>query len=418
MNQTLHDIEIICINDGSTDDSSQIIENMAKQDSRIRIVNKSNTGYGHTMNMGIDLAEGKYIIFLESDDFILPDMCQVLYKKCEEHNLEIIKTDFFEFKERKDKIYSRYQVVSAHNNYHEVLSPKSSPNLFFTCMYTWTCMYKREYINKYKIRHNESPGASYQDNGFWFQSLMYCERMYLLDQAFYMYRQDNPNSSIYSKGKVRAFSNEYAFIRGKIDEYEGEKKRFFKICAYFNINHNLISLKRVDRVHTEELIQLICRDFEWYARRKVWNVKDMGIDFLKKVMICLLQPEDLRDEVWRYIEKDSARREILNKYNTYILYGAGVYARRTFPILEECKMWDKEVLCGVTLLKNKGEKIEGIEIRQMQELLQYKETALVIVCAKKESDNYRQMCHNLENWGMKHVIHTNDLIVDDFWNAF
>ena len=79
INQTMRDIEIICINDGSTDGSPEIMKEMAKKDHRIRLIDKPNSGYGSTMNLGIDLAKGKYIIFLESDDFLLSGACETLF---------------------------------------------------------------------------------------------------------------------------------------------------------------------------------------------------------------------------------------------------------------------------------------------------------------------------------------------------
>ncbi len=203
MDQTMRDIEIICVNDGSTDGSPKILREMAEKDGRIRVIDKPNSGYGNTMNIGIDLAKGKYVIFLESDDHILPELCEVLFGLCERYDLEIIKTDHYKFKEGRDgsQVYAEYMRASCESTdygYNKVLSPQDHPVIFRYAMYTWSCMYNRDYLNKYKIRHNETPGASYQDNGFWFQTLMYCKRMYVLDQAFYMYRQDNPDSSIYS----------------------------------------------------------------------------------------------------------------------------------------------------------------------------------------------------------------------------
>ena len=73
-NQTLQEMEIICINDGSTDSSRQIIERYAKIDKRIVVIDKKNTGYGNSMNVGLDRASGEYIGIVESDDFIEPDM--------------------------------------------------------------------------------------------------------------------------------------------------------------------------------------------------------------------------------------------------------------------------------------------------------------------------------------------------------
>lgn len=418
VNQTMRDIEIICVNDGSTDGSLQILKKMSEEDARIKVINKFNTGYGNTMNTGIDFATGKYLIFLESDDFIKSNMCEVLYELCEKYDLEILKTDFCEFKMKGKEVCFRYRNVSDYNNYHKILTPNKNTELFYASMYTWTCMYNLEFINKYKIRHNETPGASYQDNGFWFQSLMYCKRLYLLDQAFYMYRQDNPNASIYSREKVHAFSDEYAFIQKKIDEFSGDKETLLRICAFFNLHHNLISLKRVDKKYTEELIKLILEEFQEYNKRKAWNVKYLFEDFIKKVMVCMTQPDELKKYVWKYIEQDNVRKDILEKYNTYILYGAGKYAQRTLSLLEECKMWNKDILCGVTTLKKEDEEINGIKIREIREVLKDKEEALVIICVKKDTEYYQQMYHNLKKWGVKNIIHTNDLIVEDFWDEF
>ena len=423
ISQTMQDIEIICINDGSTDGSTEIMKEMAIKDHRIRLIDKPNSGYGSTMNLGIDLAEGKYIVFLESDDLLLPGACETLFEICEKEHLEIIKTDHYEFKTGKEdgRIYKKYMKASWEDDpdhYHKVLSPKNDPILFHYAMYTWSCMYDREFLNKYKIRHNETPGASYQDNGFWFQTLMYCERMYVLDQAFYMYRQDNPDSSIHSKEKINAFSDEYLFIRKKIEEYDldDEKKQMlFRICAYFDLKLNMISLKRVDKKYTKELIGLITKKFEEYKINEYLHVKEFDIDFIKKLMICLAEPDRLKNKIWEYIEKDLARKRILEKNDLFILYGAGNYARRLLDSLEDCKLWNKKFLCGVTSVEHPGEKIRGIEIVQIDTLLKYMDKALVILCAKNGTRNYEEMCFNLKKWKVKNVIHSNEIIVDDLW---
>ena len=76
--QTLREIEIICVNDGSTDSTLTILQDFQKNDGRIRIIDKTNAGYGHSMNMGMANASGKYIGIVESDDFIEPDMFEKL----------------------------------------------------------------------------------------------------------------------------------------------------------------------------------------------------------------------------------------------------------------------------------------------------------------------------------------------------
>ena len=95
--QTLKDIEIICVNDGSTDNSLTILKDFARKDNRIKIISKDNAGYGHTMNIGMDMAQGEYIAILESDDFVDLHMYEDLYKLATEKKLNWIKSDFNRF---------------------------------------------------------------------------------------------------------------------------------------------------------------------------------------------------------------------------------------------------------------------------------------------------------------------------------
>ena len=94
IHQTLKDIEIICVNDGSTDSSLEIIEEYAKRDNRIKVINKLNTGLGATMNIGINAATSEYIGILESDDFTDIKMFEDLYFVAKQHDADIVISDF------------------------------------------------------------------------------------------------------------------------------------------------------------------------------------------------------------------------------------------------------------------------------------------------------------------------------------
>ena len=92
VNQTLRDIEIICINDGSTDNSLNIIKKYASKDNRIKIIDKKNTGYGDSMNQGLKKAMGEYVGIVESDDFIERDAFEIMYNLAKKKNVEVVKT--------------------------------------------------------------------------------------------------------------------------------------------------------------------------------------------------------------------------------------------------------------------------------------------------------------------------------------
>ena len=88
--QTLQDIEIICINDGSKDNTIGILQELAQSDNRIKIIDKKNEGVSIARNTGINAASGEYIMFVDGDDYLEPNACEVLYQKAIETDVDII----------------------------------------------------------------------------------------------------------------------------------------------------------------------------------------------------------------------------------------------------------------------------------------------------------------------------------------
>ena len=102
--QTLNNIEIICIDDGSTDSSPAIMDEYASKASNIRVIKKANAGFGQTINTGIDAAAGRYLAILESDDYIEPAMYETLFRNAEELGFpDMVRCDFRRFYGEGDK---------------------------------------------------------------------------------------------------------------------------------------------------------------------------------------------------------------------------------------------------------------------------------------------------------------------------
>ena len=95
--QTLREMEFICINDGSTDDSLAILKEYARRDSRFVIIDKPNSGYGASMNCGLDVARGEYVGIVESDDKASRSMFRKLYDYASKHDCDIVKSNYYEY---------------------------------------------------------------------------------------------------------------------------------------------------------------------------------------------------------------------------------------------------------------------------------------------------------------------------------
>lgn len=260
--QTLKDIEIICVNDGSTDSSPQILEEYAQKDNRIKIISKPNSGYGHTMNCGFDAATGDYIGIVETDDYIREDMYEILYKIAVEKNLDMIKADYNIFVgDEAEREFTYRSIAKRADYYGNILDPSKDFGVFDIYLVTWSGIYKREMIETYHIRHNETPGASYQDNGFWFQTITRAKRFYVLEDALYQLRRDNPNSSVNSKAKVYCVCVEYDFIRDWLSKDKALEEKFKTLCAKYRFNNYDFTLLRVADEFKREFLHRFSEDF-------------------------------------------------------------------------------------------------------------------------------------------------------------
>lgn len=110
INQTLKDIEIICVDDGSTDNSLKILEEYSKKDSRIKFITQKNSGPGVARNNGIKIAKGEYLAFPDSDDEMLPEMYETLYNTAKAHNADLVECNYFRYNNKLRKAKLRFKM--------------------------------------------------------------------------------------------------------------------------------------------------------------------------------------------------------------------------------------------------------------------------------------------------------------------
>lgn len=325
LNQTFKEFEVICVNDGSTDSSLDILKEYANKDNRIKIINKDNAGYGHTMNIGMDMASGEYFVIVESDDFILPTMFETLYSVAKENDLDFVKSDFYRFYgEDNTNIIKDYQKLDPTGEYYnKIFSTRENHDTYKLLMNTWTGLYNIDFLRKNNIRHSETPGASYQDNGFWFKTFFFGEKVMFVPEPFYMYRRDNPNSSVRNKTKIYAMDTEYDLINDFLVD-NGERKRFldaFVYAKYHNFHFTMdrigLEFKKEFLLSTSEYfnelkenneldISLLDEDdvniLNWIIEKPneyyeyMYHIESKNYDFLKKYLQCRIDIKNFGSE--------------------------------------------------------------------------------------------------------------------------
>lgn len=208
-NQTYKNIEVICVNDGSTDNTLEILEKHRSLDDRIRIVSKKNSGYGHSMNIALSESKGDYVSIVESDDFIEADMLEKLLENAVKNDLDISKGCYFEYQE-KNKLDEYIDLNFIPKN--KILKPIDNPNVFRLPPSIWSAIYKKEFLTRNQILFLETPGASYQDTSFIFKCYLSADRFLMIPDAVLHYRVDNVNSSINNSKKTYCVCDEYEEI--------------------------------------------------------------------------------------------------------------------------------------------------------------------------------------------------------------
>lgn len=196
--QTLDNIEVICVNDGSTDSSPEIIDQFAQSDSRFNAIHKKNEGYGKGVNTGIEIAKGSYIGIVEPDDYIAPTMFQTLFDAAERHDRpDVVKGSYWRICDAdtpNEKIRPAYYLHKI-KHVDEVFSLSEDAELLFHHPSIWSAIYRHDFLDEHRIRMMEIPGAGWVDNPFLMETLAQAQSIVYVDEPLYYYREFNNGSS-------------------------------------------------------------------------------------------------------------------------------------------------------------------------------------------------------------------------------
>ncbi len=212
--QTLREIEILCVDAGSTDGTAEILRAYAEKDARIRVIVSERKSYGYQMNLGLAAAAGAYIGIVETDDFAEPEMFERLFLCAKTERLDVAKSSFYLYRStpvERDELYDATVPTATGRTFAPLmdLTPAERETLFTKNHAIWSAIYRRAFLTENGIRFTETPGASYQDTAFALKTWCAAKRARLLPEAYLHYRQDNAQSSIHSANKVFCICDEY-----------------------------------------------------------------------------------------------------------------------------------------------------------------------------------------------------------------
>lgn len=213
--QTLKDIEIICVDDGSTDGSKSILEEYAPNYPFIKTVYQKNQGAGMSRNAGLNIAAGHYIHFLDSDDYLSDiDIYNNIYDKASRNNLDIIRCKTYTVDDKTgEALYSKRNLQEwlPDNTFDKVINFSQNPLAFTkSCPSVWCGLFRRDFLNQYNIRFNNLKCVN--DRSFWAHSFIKAARaMFVKD--YLIYHRSNIDNSLVS---LRAQNFHCQFLSYKI----------------------------------------------------------------------------------------------------------------------------------------------------------------------------------------------------------
>lgn len=229
INQTLKEIEIICVNDGSTDNSWQILENFAQKDARIKVFSQKNSGQSVARNVAIEQATGEYLGFVDSDDWVDLDFFENLYNTAKKYNCDIACAGFKRCKRFRKSIRKFYKEVKIYSDINDKVRIDKLPEH----NYLWNKIYKRE---KWDFKFTE--GRIFEDMAILIKILFKYDKMVTVPKTYYNYRKTQGSTVTLTNTKSRedfkwARKELYSFAEKNeifLPSYKAfEKKETFKL---------------------------------------------------------------------------------------------------------------------------------------------------------------------------------------------
>lgn len=278
INQSFKDIEIILINDGSTDNSYKILEDYEKKDSRIILVNQKNKGQGFARNLGIKLAKSPYLAFIDSDDFIKPTMLEDLYTIAKRDNADIVKSRYQRVTEDGKETKMVSTLIDSHSKeefLHDILSLKY-------ISIVWDSLFKKELFQDNVIKF---PNIYFEDVAILYQLYFFAKKISYTNHVYYYWRERiGSTTQTFSEKHVndifKTFDITYKFLE-RWDVFDCYKNSFIIGCIkqfnkfYGRLAQNNFSLK--DKKNLINKIEYFRNKSTYFSQKNIATLKEQNL---------------------------------------------------------------------------------------------------------------------------------------------
>ncbi len=271
--QSFDDFEVLCINDGSTDGSRAIIQEYLDKDSRFRVIDKDNSGYGASMNRGMREARGEYIAILEPDDFFEPNALELLYGLASSNDADVAKANYWFYWSKGEK----NQLIEACKapEFGKSFNPRDFQEVFFTIPSIWSAIYRRSMLLENRVSFLETRGASYQDMGFQFKVWCSAKKVVMSQTAILHYRQDNEASSVNDPAKALCVVKELNSCEQFIQD-DPDRDDLAKVLFRLRYDSYMWNFARLGSEGREEFFPKMHKDLQRGMRERAFDKRLFG----------------------------------------------------------------------------------------------------------------------------------------------
>jgi glycosyltransferase involved in cell wall biosynthesis len=287
LESTIGNTEIIAVDDGSTDDSLEILRNLARKDKRIKVFSKPNGGCASARNYGFDQSSGEYLVFIDPDDFTHPKMIDLLFQNAVVSGAEITQCGYNEWYESSKSARPIHEQGMDQFHHRLISSPdklKQFPSIRNVAI--WRCMFKREWLKKSEVRFNENL-KRFDDLPFIWLAFQRCRSFYSIPNNLYFYSLGRPGQDV-------SFSDQRLFIHHEIFDYlhatpdASDKKSFTCLTVVELASHKWALSKLDNHLVFKYFSELRKRRGRYSAYQAFTNLLASGFNFSNAIYGTLL----------------------------------------------------------------------------------------------------------------------------------